>query len=124
MRKYLKHVKDYYEVDDIYVTEFGVDVKDESDMTMQEALADDYRQDYYKRYMEQVALAKKEDGVNIKGVFAWSLMDNFEWGDGLNFRFGITYVDFNDEALPRKPKRSAEWWTDLIGKMNPSTVTV
>jgi beta-glucosidase/6-phospho-beta-glucosidase/beta-galactosidase len=118
MRKYLNHVKNYYEVPKIYVTEFGVDVAGESDMTKEVALKDTYRQEYYQRYMYQVALAFKEDKVPLKGVFAWSLMDNFEWGDGLNFRFGITYVDFNDAKLTRTPKQSANWWTDLIGNMS------
>jgi len=72
--------------------------------------------------MKQVALAKKKDGVNVKGVFAWSLMDNFEWGDGLNFRFGITYVDFND--LSRTPKGSADWWKAMIGRMKNSSATI
>ncbi|CAK0892585.1 unnamed protein product [Prorocentrum cordatum] len=115
MRKYLNWVKDYYGVENIIVTEFGVDVANESDMSMDEALVDTYRQEYYKRYLKQIAVAKKEDGVAIRGVFAWSLMDNFEWADGLNFRFGITYVDFND--LSRHPKMSAKWWTKMIARM-------
>jgi len=114
IRKYLNHVKDYYKVKDIYITEFGVDVDKEGSMTKEEAVKDDFRQNYYQRYMYQVAKAVKEDGVNVKGIFAWSLMDNFEWGDGLNFRFGITYVDFMDGDLPRTPKQSAMWWTELI----------
>jgi len=115
MRKYLEHVKDYFKVKNIYLTEFGVDVKGESDMPMAEALKDTYRVEYYSRYMEQVALAKKESNVPINGIFAWSLMDNFEWGDGLNFRFGVTYVDFTD--LSRHPKDSAKWWKALIARM-------
>jgi len=122
MRKYLNHVKTHYKVENVYVTEFGVDVDGESDMTKEDALKDTYRQEYYRRYMKQVALAKKEDDVNVKGVFAWSLMDNFEWGDGLNFRFGITYVDFND--LSRTAKGSAGWWKAMIAKMNNNSATI
>jgi len=125
MRKYLNFVNEYYEVHNVYVTEFGVDVAGESDMSMGEALNDTYRQEYYKRYLKQVAMAKKEDGVGVMGVFAWSLMDNFEWADGLNFRFGITYVDFND--LSRHPKKSARWWTKMISQMRseaPATRTI
>jgi beta-glucosidase/6-phospho-beta-glucosidase/beta-galactosidase len=118
IRDYLNHVTTYYKAPKIYVTEFGVDVKDESEKSKEEALNDEYRQEYYQRYLYQVALAKKEDNVPLKGVFAWSLMDNFEWGDGLNFRFGITFVDFTDPALPRTAKKSAEWWTELIGNMS------
>jgi len=122
MRKYLEHVHEHYKAESVYVTEFGVDVQGESDMTLAEALEDNYRQEYYKRYMEQIALAKKESKVPVKGIFAWSLMDNFEWGDGLNFRFGITYVDFND--LSRHPKGSALWWKQLIAKMKPAETMV
>jgi len=122
IRRYLNHVVDYFEAPKIYVTEFGVDVAGESDMTKEVALQDSYRQDYYQRYLYEVAKAKREDGVPLKGVFAWSLMDNFEWGDGLNFRFGITYVDFTDPKLPRTAKQSAKWWTDIISKMKASQV--
>jgi len=122
MRAYLEHVHTHYGVQDIYVTEFGVDVKGESDMSMEEALDDQYRQEYYKRFVKQIALAKDESKVPVRGIFAWSLMDNFEWGDGLNFRFGITYVDFND--LSRHPKGSAKWWKQLIAKMKPESIVV
>merc|ERR1712203_873488 len=123
MRYYLEHVHDYFKVKNIYVTEFGVDVKGESDMKIEDALKDGFRREYYKRYLGQIALAKKESKVPVKGVFAWSLMDNFEWGDGLNFRFGITYVNFTD--LTRTPKGSAIWWKNLIKRMKgESMITV
>merc|ERR1712091_209198 len=88
-------------------------------MPKEQALNDEFRRTYYQLYMMQIAKAKTE-GAGIKGVFAWSLMDNFEWGDGLNFRFGITYVDFNDNALPRTPKASGTWWQGLIANMSSS----
>jgi len=104
----------------IYVTEFGCDVDGEGSMDYATAQHDDFRVTYYQQYMMQIAKAKNE-GADIKGVFAWSLMDNFEWGDGLNFRFGITYVDFTVyPALTRSPKDSAIWWQNLIKDMNPA----
>ena len=99
------------------------DVEGESDMEKSVALVDTFRLDYYQLYMMQIEKAKSE-GVDIQGVFAWSLMDNFEWGDGLDFRFGITYVDFNDPTLPRSAKDSAIWWTQLIGNMSSSESVV
>jgi beta-glucosidase len=119
MRKYLEHVHTFYKAKKIYVTEFGVDVKGESNMKMSDALNDSYRQEYYTRYLEQIALAQKDSKVPVSGIFAWSLMDNFEWGDGLNFRFGITYVNFAD--LSRHPKNSAKWWKSLIARMKSQT---
>jgi beta-glucosidase len=51
-------------------------------------------------------------GVPLKGYFAWSLMDNFEWAWGYSKRFGITYVDYATQA--RIPKRSGRWYADVI----------
>lgn len=115
--QYLQYVAVNLSVTDVYVTEFGVDLPDEGSMNVSEAVNDAHRVDYYQRYLMQIAKAK-ENGVGVKGIFAWSLMDNFEWGDGLNFRFGITYVDFISEQLTRTPKSSATFWKGLIGNMS------
>lgn len=124
MYQYLKYVQDSYSPKNgIYVTEFGIDLPEEGSMGREQSVKDTLRQEYYQRYIMQIAKAKN-DGVPVKGMFAWSMMDNFEWGDGLNFRFGITYVDFTDKDLPRTPKASALWWQDLIGKMSTGSVAV
>ncbi len=54
---------------------------------------DAQRIDFIRKYLCQFSKAYK-DGVGIKGYFLWSLLDNFEWGDGYKQRFGITYVDY------------------------------
>jgi len=51
--------------------------------------------------------AVEEDGVKLKGYFAWSLLDNFEWADGYAKRFGIVHVDYS--TMQRTPKQSAAW---------------
>jgi beta-glucosidase len=61
------------------VTENGVPVPKESEKPLQEALRDVFRLDYYHGYIEGVCKAVAEDGVNLTGYYAWSLMDNFEW---------------------------------------------
>jgi beta-glucosidase len=52
-----------------------------------------------------------QDGVDLRGYFVWSLMDNFEWGFGYSKRFGIVRVDY--DTLERLPKDSAAWYSEL-----------
>merc|ERR1712226_835002 len=84
IKNYLEYVNARYNLSTVYVTEFGVDVKNASFMPKKQALMDTYREEYYRLYLEQIAHAKT-GGVPVKGIFAWSLMDNFEWGDGLAY---------------------------------------
>jgi Glycosyl hydrolase family 1 len=53
------------------------------------------------------------EGVNVRGYFAWSLFDNFEWTDGYSVRFGINYVDYKD-GLKRYPKSSSLWFRGFL----------
>jgi len=55
------------------------------------------------------------DGVNVKGYFAWSLLDNFEWGSGYTVRFGINFVDYSN-GLKRYQKLSAKWFRSFLKK--------
>jgi len=56
------------------------------------------------------------EGVNVKGYFAWSLLDNFEWKNGYTVGFGLNYVDRSDPRLKRYPKLSAKWFTNFLRK--------
>ena len=51
-------------------------------------------------------------GTDLRGYFAWTFMDNFEWALGYRARFGLVYVDF--ETLARTPKDSARWYAAFI----------
>jgi beta-glucosidase len=51
-------------------------------------------------------------GVDVRGYYAWSLMDNFEWAWGLSKRFGLVHVDY--DTLVRTPKDSARWYREVI----------
>jgi beta-glucosidase len=55
-----------------------------------------------------------EQGVDVRGYFLWSLMDNFEWAWGFSMRFGIVYVDYATQQ--RIPKDSAHWYRDVIAR--------
>ena len=109
LRRILARVASEYTSLPLYVTENGAAYRDEPD-------ADGYVQDsarvaYFDAHVRALhdALA---DGVDLRGYFAWSLMDNFEWAEGYTRRFGITYVDFPTGA--RVPKASGHWYRALL----------
>ena len=67
---------------------------------------DEFRIQYFRDYVGAMNDAVREDGVDVRGYMAWSLMDNFEWAEGYETRFGVTYVDY-EGGQKRYPKRSA-----------------
>ena len=72
---------------------------------------DGARIDYVRRYLLQLRQAAA-DGVDIRGYFHWSIMDNFEWGEGYKHRFGLVHVDY--ETQKRTLKDSAYWYRTVI----------
>lgn len=69
------------------------------------------RIDYLTRYLRQLRRACDE-GVDVRGYFQWSIMDNFEWAEGYALRFGLVYLDY--ETLERIPKDSYHWYAKVI----------
>lgn len=69
------------------------------------------RIDFLRRYLRELRRAKN-DGVDVRGYFQWSLLDNFEWAEGYRHRFGLVHVDYG--TLKRTPKDSAFWYRDVI----------
>ncbi len=94
----------------LYVTENGAAFNDYVDP---EGGVDDIERiaflDRHLRSVQAAILA----GIDVRGYFVWSLMDNLEWADGYGRRFGIVYVDFRTQT--RIPKASAEWYREFIG---------
>ena len=72
---------------------------------------DPQRIDFLTRYLREVKKACR-DGVDIRGYFLWSILDNFEWAEGYKQRFGIVYVDYPTQK--RILKDSAHWYKDVI----------
>jgi len=100
----------------IYVTENGTSLKGENDMPLEQILEDDFRVKYFDDYVHAMAKASAEDGVKVHGYMAWSLLDNFEWAEGYETRFGVTYVDYlNDQK--RYPKKSAKAMKPLFDSL-------
>jgi len=99
-----------YDFPALYVTENGAAFPDE--IGPDGEVEDPKRVDYLRRHLSQAALAIRA-GVPLKGYFAWSFMDNFEWAEGYTKRFGLVYVDY--ETQERIPKASAVWYSKVIG---------
>jgi beta-glucosidase len=105
----LVRLRDDYGDIPLYISENGAAFFDYADPTG--AVRDPERIDYLKNHFA-AAHAAIAQGVNLRGYFIWSLMDNFEWADGYSQRFGIVFVDFRTEE--RIPKASAYWYRNVI----------
>jgi beta-glucosidase len=92
----------------LYVTENGAAFADAPGPDG--AVDDPQRIDYLDGHF-RTALRAIEDGVDLRGYFVWSLMDNFEWAWGFSKRFGLVYVDY--ATLLRIPKASARWFAEV-----------
>ena len=108
MYNILKQFARYEGIKEIVVSESGAAFEDS---IVNGEVHDPERTDYFTLYLEQILRAKRE-GINIKGYLVWSLMDNFEWAEGYNARFGLVHVDF--ETQKRTVKTSGKWFTDFL----------
>ncbi|XP_057456241.1 beta-glucosidase 12-like isoform X1 [Lotus japonicus] len=114
IRELLLYIKRKYNNPLIYITENGMDEFNDPKLSLEEALKDTYRIDYFYRHLYYISAAIK-NGVKVQGYFAWSLLDNFEWNSGYTVRFGINFVDYKDN-LKRHQKLSAHWFRNFLKK--------
>jgi beta-glucosidase len=103
-----------YELPPIYITENGMANPDSVEHGQVQDLA---RIDYVQRHLAALADAMAQ-GVDVRGYFLWSLLDNFEWNSGYSKRFGIVHVDYATQQ--RTPKASANWYRDFITRQRQS----
>ncbi|HUU01440.1 MAG TPA: GH1 family beta-glucosidase [Myxococcota bacterium] len=104
----LVRLKHEYGNPTVYITENGAAYDD----PLVDGRIDDRRRiDYLQSYLAQAHRAMQQ-GVKVKGYFAWSLLDNFEWHEGYRMRFGLVHVDF--ESLRRTVKESGLFYKKLI----------
>jgi beta-glucosidase len=94
----------------LYVTENGAAFYDPPSPV--DGRVDDPLRVWYFRAHLRAALEAIRQGVNLRGYFAWSLLDNFEWSLGYAKRFGLVHVDY--QTLERTPKTSARFYADVI----------
>jgi beta-glucosidase len=92
-----------------YITENGLSNQDW--IALDGGVHDPQRIDFLNRYLLQYEKAG-QDGVDIRGYFQWSILDNFEWAEGFKERFGLIYVDYPTQK--RVLKDSAYWYSEVI----------
>jgi beta-glucosidase len=107
----LTRVHQQYQALPTYVTEMGASLHDYVDPTGR--VRDDGRIDYLRTTVESIAAAVAA-GVDVRGLYVWSLLDNLEWEQGYSIRFGLFFVDYATQA--RYAKDSAGWYRATIGE--------
>ena len=104
-----KLAAEVFSISEIYITENGAS---SNDMVAPDGqIYDTDRTMYLRNYLTQLERGVSE-GVPVKGYFCWSLLDNYEWADGYEKRFGITYVDLKTQK--RTPKLSSHFYREVI----------
>lgn len=105
----LTRLRDDYQSAPMVITENGATYEDV--VTSDGRIHDIERCAYFQRHLQVVQQAV-EIGIDVRGYFAWSLMDNFEWAEGYSRRFGLVHVDF--ETQQRRIKDSGLWFRDFL----------
>eukprot|EP00250_Pteridium_aquilinum_P014750 c22177_g1_i2 orf=188-1795(+) len=108
MRKTLEYIKFRYNNFPTIITQtgWGIEYTDNFELNIN----DDQRVEYFETYYDELRIAI-EEGANCKGIFAWSLLDGFEFNLGLEIRIGIHYVD---DEMNRYPRKSAMWFKAML----------
>ncbi|KAL0722797.1 hypothetical protein Bca4012_037396 [Brassica carinata] len=113
-RQILNYIKNNYGNPLTYITENGVADLDTGNLTLPAALADNGRIQNHCSHLSCLKCSI-DDGCNVAGYFAWSLMDNYEFGNGYTLRFGMNWVNFTNPA-DRREKASGKWFSKFIIK--------
>ncbi|MCC5876397.1 MAG: beta-glucosidase [Candidatus Sumerlaeia bacterium] len=108
----MRFVHELYEPGDLYITENGCAYPDQVKEVNGTPIVEDFaRINYLREYLKGLCRAT-QDGIPVKGYFVWSLLDNFEWAGGYQYRFGITHVNY--ETFTRTPKESSKFYSRVI----------
>lgn len=93
----------------LYVTESGASFHDPDPVAGR--ISDQRRIDYHRDHLHALR-ETLDDGIDVRGYFVWSILDNFEWAAGYRERFGLVHVDYATQV--RTPKDSYHWYRNLV----------
>ncbi|KAF8410702.1 hypothetical protein HHK36_003236 [Tetracentron sinense] len=113
MEKIVTYLKDRYNNIPMFITENGYGEENNPSSTIRDFLYDVKRVNFTSGYLDALATAMRK-GAEVRGYFAWSLLDNFEWTYGYTKRFGLYHIDYATQK--RSPKLSATWYKQFIAK--------
>jgi beta-glucosidase len=107
----LLHLKQDYGNPPMFITENGTALDEPADANN---IVDDQGRINYLRAHFRAAYQAMAQGADLRGYYVWSLMDNFEWAEGFDLRFGLIHVDFDAPDRKRTPKASFDWYRQVI----------
>jgi beta-glucosidase len=117
LRRTLVWVKERYGDIPLYITENGAAFYDPP-VALREGVADRHRIEYLRTHL-QAAREAMQSGVDLRGYFVWSLLDNFEWSHGYSRRFGIVHVNYQTQE--RTIKASGHYYS-RVARSNGATI--
>jgi beta-glucosidase len=117
LREVLCRLRAEYAPPPLYVTEFGAAF---DDVRVHDGCIHDVDRIAFLDASVAAVDAAIGAGVDVRGAFVWSLLDNFEWAEGYSKRFGLVYVDY--PTLERVPKDSFDWYRALIARRTQENV--
>ncbi|MFS7921323.1 putative beta-glucosidase [Helianthus anomalus] len=113
MEEIVNLIKIRYNNKPMFITENGYSTPDLHEQRVDELTNDFKRIEYHTKYLASLAKSIR-GGADVRGYFAWSFMDSYEWLYGYDVRFGLYHVD--RQTLARTPKLSASWYKNFLSK--------
>ncbi len=113
LTRLLLHLKEDYGNPPMYITENGCALGVPAD---ENNFVNDAGRINFLRAHFMAAHEAISEGADLRGYYVWSLMDNFEWCEGYDLRFGLIHVDFDDPNRKRTPKASYHWYQKVIAE--------
>ncbi|XP_076889313.1 beta-glucosidase 18-like isoform X2 [Bidens hawaiensis] len=111
MEEIVNLIKTRYNNTPMFITENGYSSPDVHEQRVSELTNDVKRIEYHSKYLASLAKSIR-DGADVRGYFAWSFLDSYEWTNGYNTRYGLYYVD--RQTLTRTPKLSVTWYKNFL----------